>query len=274
MARFNTGDSFTLQNTRAAKVEVFRFPGQQNWTVPAGVTCATFELWGAGGGGGAKCCCDCYHAGGGGGAGNYTSMTMPVTPGALFCMCIGAGGMYTESSNGPYHLCCQGGTGQPTYITGTGTNITTLCAGGGSAGNNMCYSYCICDGSYSGCHTIWGSCSVANTATDATVNCIQAGNSGWNVSNGGKRMGGGTVGYWTDSTGNQYKSVASGAPWQSSTVNTVNWCMPVEAGGCKECSAQAGCALGGQAGQGSFSAQCCGCMYAGVGANGLILIRY
>lgn len=272
MARFNTGDGNTQQLIRAAKVEAYRIPGANSWTVPSGTTCVTFEVWGAGGGGGAKCCCDCYHQGSGGGAGNYTAMTMPVTPGTVYSLCIGAGGMYIESGNAAFHSCCQGGTGQASYITGTG--ITTLCAGGGACGNNMCYNYCICDSSYSSVHTNWNSCSVAATATADTVNCIQAGNSGWNSTNGGKRMGGGSMGLWTDSTGNQYKSVASGSPWQSSTVNTVNWCMPVEAGNCRECSAQAGCTLGGQAGQGAFSAQCCGCMYAGTGANGLILIRY
>jgi hypothetical protein len=273
MARFNTADSFTLNATRAARVAVYNIPGANTWTVPAGTTCATFELWGAGGGGGAKCCCECYHQGAGGGAGNYTAMTMPVTPGVVYQLCIGAGGMYTETSGAATHWCCQGGAGGPTYIQGTGTGITTLCAGGGSAGINMCYSYCMCSSSYSGNPTAWNSCSVANSASSATVNCIQAGNGGWNTGSTNQyNMASGHVGFWTDSTAYNYKTVAAGAPWQSGTINTTNWCYAAQ-GTNTTCFAQQGCSLGGQGGQGAM-VYCCSCDQAGTGANGLILIRY
>jgi hypothetical protein len=85
-------------------------------------------------------------------------------------------------------------------------------------------------------------------------------------------MGGGWNGLWTDSQSFYYKSVAAGAPWQSGTINTTQWCYAAQ-GTNTNCFAQAGCSLGGQAGQGTI-VYCCSCDQAGTGANGLILIRY
>jgi hypothetical protein len=181
--------------------------------------------------------------------------------------------MVSETSNAATHWCCQGGVGGATYIQGTGTGITTLCAGGGHAGINMCYTQCICSSSYDGVPTTWNSCAQANSATAATVNCIQAGNGGWNT--GGTvvyNMGKGYVGYWTDSQAFNYKTSAAGAPWQSGTINTTNWCYAAQ-GTNTTCFAQQGCSLGGQGGQGAM-VYCCSCDQAGTGANGLILIRY
>lgn len=61
------------------------------WTVPQGVYCATFEVWGGGGQGNNKCCCSCY-PGIGGSPGGYASKTIKVQPGWQYTLCAGGGG--------------------------------------------------------------------------------------------------------------------------------------------------------------------------------------
>src|SRR6478609_3202293 len=56
----------------------------QSWTVPAGVTSATFDLWGASGGSAA--------AGLPGGQGGHVVATVPVTPGQTFTIMVGGRG--------------------------------------------------------------------------------------------------------------------------------------------------------------------------------------
>jgi hypothetical protein len=96
------------------------------WTVPSGVTCARFQIWGAGGSSGAAGCC-----GGSpfGGSGAYASVIMPVTAGCQYILCAGCA------------LCCYGcwncisnGNGCASYITGPG--LTNFCAMGGIG--NLC----------------------------------------------------------------------------------------------------------------------------------------
>ena len=56
------------------------------WTVPAGITCARFQIWGAGGMAGRAGCC------GGrpfGSAGAYASVIIPVTAGRTYTLCAG-----------------------------------------------------------------------------------------------------------------------------------------------------------------------------------------
>jgi hypothetical protein len=89
------------------------------WTVPAGVTCVRFQLWGAGAGSAFNNCCG-YQPFGGTGA--YASVIMPVTPGAQYTLCTGCGGL-------------NGNDGGTTFITGTG--LTNLCAQGGE-GDRYC----------------------------------------------------------------------------------------------------------------------------------------
>lgn len=61
------------------------------WTVPEGVYCATFEVWGGGGQGAPGCCCSCY-AGTSGSPGGYTTKTIAVKPGWQYTLCVGGGG--------------------------------------------------------------------------------------------------------------------------------------------------------------------------------------
>lgn len=108
----------------------FRGGNSCTWTVPAGITTARFELWGAGAGSQAPICCG--HAPTGN-SGAYASVCMTVVPGAQYLLCAGA-----ANSNQTY---CGGTTdvsGCPSYVTGTG--LTNFCAMGGCA--NLLYTMC------------------------------------------------------------------------------------------------------------------------------------
>jgi hypothetical protein len=187
-----------------------------------------------------------------------------VNSGQTYTLCIGAGGMYVQSGNSAQHSCCQGGAGG--FSSVSGGNITTLCAGGGTAGINMCYTYCLCTDCSP--RATFCACAIGTGAASCAVGIGSATSTGSTYTN----IGGQYVGQWTDSSGNAYKSVAAGVAWGSSTVNTINWCCAPSTNGA--CFAQAGCSMGGQAGQGAFLGTCCYCITAGTGSNGLILIRY
>jgi hypothetical protein len=120
------------------------------WTVPSGVTCARFQLWGAGQGSNPGCCC-----GGspGGSNGAYTEMTIKVTPGDAYTICAGC------SQSGA--CCCSAytpGYGCMSYVTGNG--ICCLKADGEFCYNTNCESFrCVkvCTGSAGGGCWYWGS---------------------------------------------------------------------------------------------------------------------
>ena len=77
------GISYKVNNVTT--VATFNYTGSdQSWTVPSGVTSATFYLIGAGGGGG--------RASFGGGGGGYASGTYAVTPGQVLTVIVGQGG--------------------------------------------------------------------------------------------------------------------------------------------------------------------------------------
>lgn len=95
------------------------------WTVPAGVSCARFQLWGAGAGRGYVCCCGYIPFGG---TGAYASVIIPVTPGDTYTLCAGCA------------YCCYAGNsntnvnGQPgcqSFVVGNG--ISNFCAQGGES---------------------------------------------------------------------------------------------------------------------------------------------
>ena len=99
----------------------FRCGASCSWTVPGGVTCARFQIWGAGAGTGYGCCCAFTPFGG---TGAYASVIIPVTAGSIYTLCAGCA------------LCCcatAGGTntaaGCASYVTGAG--LTNFCAEGG-----------------------------------------------------------------------------------------------------------------------------------------------
>lgn len=121
--------------TGSAKRVMFRVPPgtgscsyTTNWTVPANVTCATFEIWGGGGSGAPNCCCNCS-MGNAGSAGGYSLKTIPVTPGDVYSITVGAGGCGSECWYQSNACGCSGGI---TYVTGN--NLSNFCATGGGAG--------------------------------------------------------------------------------------------------------------------------------------------
>lgn len=119
-----------------------------NWAVPAGTQSVTFEIWGGGGGAASgECNCDCRTRTGGGAGGAYSMITIPTTPGDIYAMVMGNGGVASTGDGGPTNngssgRGCNGGT---TYITGTG--LSNFCAEGGQGGysnlTHNCYS-CAC----------------------------------------------------------------------------------------------------------------------------------
>jgi hypothetical protein len=88
------------------------FTSSGTFTVPAGVTEITVELWGGGGSGG-----NVQGGSGGGGGGAYTRAVLTVAPGNSFTVTVGGGGVATAS----------GGTS-----SFAGTGFTTVNANGGS----------------------------------------------------------------------------------------------------------------------------------------------
>ena len=86
------------------------------WTVPAGVTRATFTLYGAKGGAGG----DNYHAGGDGGKGAEVTGTLTVTPGAVLQVNVGRAG---ESAGGAFGG--GGGGGAAAAVPPTSATVPT-----------------------------------------------------------------------------------------------------------------------------------------------------
>ena len=98
------------------------------WTVPDGVTCAQFQIWGPGARSAGSSCC-VYSPGGGSGA--YATIALPVTPGDSYTLCAGCacccGGCWTSGVISPVI---------PSYVTGNG--LHNVCAEGGE-GNQFCF---------------------------------------------------------------------------------------------------------------------------------------
>ena len=91
------------------------------WTVPAGATCARFQIWGAGGNSSASACC-----GGSpfGSTGAYASVIIPVTAGNTYTLCAGC--VYCCWS-----YCGSDGRrpGCSSFVIGPG--LSNFCANGG-----------------------------------------------------------------------------------------------------------------------------------------------
>ena len=132
------------------------------WTVPGGVTCARFQIWGSGGGSGTSCCC-----GGSpnGGQGAYASVIMPVTAGQSYTLCAGcAYCCHTERAQ-------MTADGCPSYVQGQG--LTNFCAEGGES-NIFCERKTRCHyqpNQNNSCQYM-GGC-ICNTGTDYCEDNVQ-----------------------------------------------------------------------------------------------------
>lgn len=100
------------------------------WTVPAGVTWAKFEVWGSGGDGGGACCCQ--QPAKGGGSGSYARKTTRVVPGQTYTLCAGGSGCCSQNNCGT--------NGFPSYACGGTTYGICLCASGGEGGASCCWA--------------------------------------------------------------------------------------------------------------------------------------
>lgn len=103
------------------------------WTVPAGVTEAQFQIWGAGGNGdscNASVCCAFSQSGGNG---EYTYVLMGVQAGQQYTLC--AGGGIATTKNNCYNYCAYDGCNS--FVCGA--NATCILSCGGSMGfSNLC----------------------------------------------------------------------------------------------------------------------------------------
>lgn len=113
---------FFIFTTNSFSQTTDTFTASGSWTVPAGVTSVTVEIWGAGGGGGGS---NTNAAGGsGGGSGAYVSKTMTVTPLTNYTFTIGTGGAGGAAGS------ATGGNGGDSTINFGGL----MTAGGGNGG--------------------------------------------------------------------------------------------------------------------------------------------
>lgn len=79
----------------SAQAETLVFQTSGNFVAPDGVTSVTVEAWGGGGGGGSNSgasSSDGAGGGGGGGGGYSKRVVVPVTPGQIYSLVVGAGG--------------------------------------------------------------------------------------------------------------------------------------------------------------------------------------
>ena len=135
------------------------------WTVPGGVTCARFQIWGAGAGTGYGCCCSFTTFGG---TGAYSSVIIPVTAGDTYTLCAGCA-----------YCCCASAGGSGQCLPGcqsfvTGTNLSNFCAQGGE-GSLYCQlqTRCVC-GPVAGYCMFLGGC-ICNNNSVCWHDSIQSG---------------------------------------------------------------------------------------------------
>jgi hypothetical protein len=151
-----TGDSwvngFKVCDTSAD----FRCGANCTWTVPTGVTCARFQIWGAGAGRGFGCCCAFVPFGG---TGSYASVIIPVTADDTYTLCAGCA------------FCCyavagmnnvNGQPGCQSFVTGT--NLSNFCADGGES-SLFCELQTRCvSGAIAGACVFLGGCICSNAS--------------------------------------------------------------------------------------------------------------
>lgn len=112
------------------------------WTVPAGVTQISVELWAGGGGGGSGSADNCCGSNPGGGGSGWVKRTFPVSPGNQVTICAGAGGCGGGGAIDQGSWCCCGQQGSCSYVLLNGN----FCADthGGRQGVSICHWHCGC----------------------------------------------------------------------------------------------------------------------------------
>ena len=95
------------------------------WTVPAGVTEAQFQVWGAGGNGSGCNASACCYMGLMGSNGEYTYVRMAVNPGEVYTLCAGGGAATTTGSCYSY----DAANGCSSYVCGSNSTCIMSCGG-------------------------------------------------------------------------------------------------------------------------------------------------
>lgn len=140
-----------------------------NWVVPAGVTCARFQIWGAGGGAGSGgMCCSISPFGG---TGAFVSVITKVTPGDIYCIHTGCaprtcayctfqsqrpdGDKSFVAGPGLCNVCATGGIGELGYwMTCLGRNGPSSCYFGSKC--FRCCGFAVCAQGSFGCWSATG----------------------------------------------------------------------------------------------------------------------
>ena len=207
------------------------------WTIPSGVTRATFELWGAGGNGHGACSCNrCQHYRGAAG-GTYNTKTITVTEGNNYTVC--AGGVYPC-----YSQECNGCEGCSSYVNGSG--LSNFCAVGGARG--------CANGDWS------------IRCTSENFCCMSPGNNGGDFSMAPHQSN--WSGHWNcHCTGAVAHSCQTGAPFLVGSSE-----MQLD-----QCWIRCGCwtvpyASGGQGAMTTYCERCCG--QGGTGGSGVVRVTF
>jgi hypothetical protein len=125
------------------------------WTVPAGVSRARLQIWGAGAGSLSGCCCGGSITGT---TGAYASVIIPVVPGCQYTLCAGcACAVPIRWTTG-----CTTSNAPQSYVTGYG--LCNFCAVGGKGLHHYCVMFLDLGGGYGHGCCRWSS-----------LDCISAG---------------------------------------------------------------------------------------------------
>ncbi len=113
------------------------------WTVPAGMTSITFELWGGGASGNDGCCCvyEAYQ----GTAGSYVQHRVDTVAGCQYRICAGS------STSCAYEISNNGCIGCSSYVYDVTAATVIACACGGQDGNSQA-GHSSPYGAYTCCH--------------------------------------------------------------------------------------------------------------------------
>ena len=213
------------------------------FTVPAGVSNITVQVWGAGGGAGGG---GTNSRGGGGGGAFATTTNIAVTPGQQFTIVVGAGGTPPAS----------GGNGADGTAGGSSSFGTSVVAAGGSPGQSG------------------GTGGAGGVATSPSVGAtIRAGGNGGNNSSGNGGGGGGQAGCSSAAGNNGGNATGTPGGIGGGQTGNIGTCASVGAGGSGGATGAAGNSGvapgggGGSKGNGSGVAS-------GAGASGRVTITW
>ena len=239
------------------------------WTVPQGVYCTTFEVWGAGGQGNGKCCCSCY-PGPGGTGGGYASRTIAVQPGWQYTLCAGGGGWDACWNSNSIGSCqCRGCA---SWVVGCGLGGAYNCVGANTCCN---FGRLQSDGGLGGgwCNDCreWGACTGGHHKSAYKCGCAHGGDI--NLQGGrGALLSCFNDCYWFVS--------GSAGGFAGPDVMGHRQCCCYQCGHGRAAGSPAcGCCGGFPGGGGAVgpmfgSSHCDGCACSGKGGNGMIKITY